>query len=79
MKNGGLQVMNMIRIARHVKPQLIRFPNVAPRLNAAAGHPHRKRKSMVIPSFFARRVATPYLVHWSSAELASPDHERRIQ
>ena len=59
-------------ILYRVQAQIVRGTDNLPALHAAAGHPHGEAGGIVV-------AAVAFFAHGSSAEFATPNHERLIQ
>src|SRR5262249_41707615 len=71
VQDGGLEVMDMNRVADRPHAEIIGFAEVQPRLHAAAGHPDGERRAQVVAAQFLGRARS--LEHRRPAKLAAED------
>ena len=78
MQDRGLQVMDVNRILRDTKSQLVGLSVVEAPLHSAAGHPHGEAVRVVVSTEnLPFRCAA--FTEWGATELSSPDDQRLVE
>src|SRR5579875_3905993 len=77
VQHGGVQIMDMHRIASDVVAEIVRFAERQTGLDAAAGQKDSEAARMVIAAIILRRQGA--LTIDRSAKLAAPDDERIVE
>src|SRR5688572_2638947 len=71
-----MQVVRLDRVLDRMEPEFISLADAA-WLQAAAGHPHRKRGDVVVTAHAARSLLR--LGDWGSPKFSAPNDERFIE
>lgn len=77
VEQGGVQIMNVDRIARDVVVEVVGFTERESRSDSAAGHPQGEAAGMMVPSVVLSGESS--LAIDCSSELASPHDEGVVE
>src|SRR3984957_10693185 len=77
IKNGRVNIVNVVRLIDGAQPDFIRSPDRLPALYSAARHPNGEAPWIVITSGLL--VVRAALDEWRAAEFPAPHHQRVFQ